>query len=1293
MADKQGGLDFNAQSLFDEAHDAFIESQQGAEAFAGTDSQNPFNFMGEPPPEHNGSTSGMWSTAPQPDALSMLRGGIRKSSASGGRNGEEVGDERHVLQRMVEEEEYDEHEYEQAAVATASDGHTHSQDGLPTSASVPTNDAQFFDQSLRPWENTGYSLLVSDESCASEQRWDDPNPEQREFHGLTTNFVENWRHFAGNEADDNFESASDLHFAAMRSLVRSFAAVCHKRVSELQLMESRDNVENKSLQWLRVERNTWWLLDTLLAIWSEPRDVVPPGGHPFFSGETDAGGRGQLPADLHYGDEFLAVHKLSSMNTAGNKSGDADDEGTEMELPTSGTDLLIDLKSKEANRASALYQSLTRIVTWFENCALQEMNQDYSDLASETGSRVQRRHNESASDPDAGDREGSILPTNQQFRKETLLKQVWELVRAGRLERACNLCRTMGEHWRAASLQGAIVGGLHLSNQESNPRDIGSWTWVGNPSRFLFKQIAWEISEKAGNPGEVAVNTSRSGSSVYSGSNLGTRQSMSTSQSSTAQYERAMYAKLSGNMQALLSSTSVCPSWEDRCWAVFSCMCERLRDDAIVELRAIKQAASDPIDDEYLGKRFSNAGQSGNGTRAFGSVATGVGWMDHQPGPPDAAAASEILLRTEQANTINCSERPSEEVFNMVNAMDGGIKAGTTVVATVSHRKLQSNLIMGSLRSGIKSVDADSATCLPTQSGGGVDLSSVNENGDPLVDPLSTSLDGVNNSHISGSGAIETQGGFQGHDSDGPNYVDHELMRFCSHLLICYDFLGRLEDGRFSPAAQDSVPTGHDHDRVLASYVDFLVSRRQYSLVAVYCASMHSAQTRRVQYGGMLSKIIDNGRRFMCSTLAVRHFGGGGGLDAVAYASELIWMRDEVGGDPLTKSEEAALCRVMADLRVLHRLPVEDFAKVWGISLLLDVPKNVPHSHDQDLRHREYGNAVPFTTRAYDWLAEAVKQTNALVRHLLLRSAMTSEKLALASTIGRDKDSVHSHQALLTVTGDALPAVYFLLLGLPMVESQGFAAVPAMMNEDVVRELEHSGVDRLSAEDVWEYKCLANYARAHRSVANWWRIYSTVVATSDKVSSGGRFNQENSAGVVRSTVQGVESRRAEKILKEHCASLQSSVDAAARAIEDLLVQSFGKEWADHERRMYEENGRDQEQQQYMQALIKSTETDERTQQLALLWRVIVPEMSRLLVRIHADSRRWYAQIGENLVAVHSLSRAMQVADMVAGEDVGNLSDAFSRGHLQVFLEDIRQVGVDLLKATGEDEIKIDPGLP
>ena len=49
---------------------------------------------------------------------------------------------------------------------------------------------------------------------------------------------------------------------------------------------------------------------------------------------------------------------------------------------------------------------------------------------------------------------------------------------------------------------------------------------------------------------------------------------------------------------------------------------------------------------------------------------------------------------------------------------------------------------------------------------------------------------------------------------------------------------------------------------------------------------------------------------------------------------------------------------------------------------------------------------------------------------------------------------------------------------------------------------------------------------------------------------------------------------------------------------------------------------------------------------------------------------------------------MQVADIVASEEFGNLSDAFSKGHLQVFLEDIRRAGVDLLRATGKDVVEI-----
>ena len=198
-------------------------------------------------------------------------------------------------------------------------------------------------------------------------------------------------------------------------------------------------------------------------------------------------------------------------------------------------------------------------------------------------------------------------------------------------------------------------------------------------------------------------------------------------------------------------------------------------------------------------------------------------------------------------------------------------------------------------------------------------------------------------------------------------------------MLICYDFLGKFKGGDFAPASTEAVPTGHDHDRVLASYADFLVPEDSTHWLPCIVRRMHSAQSRRIQYGSMLSKIVDNGRRFMCSTLAVRHFGSGGGLDAVAYASELIWTRD-VDVDPLSRAEEIALSRVMADLRVLHRLPVADFAKVWGISLLLDVPKNVTSTQQVGAGS---GNGMNGTTvQAYetsmeDWLAEAVKQTNA----------------------------------------------------------------------------------------------------------------------------------------------------------------------------------------------------------------------------------------------------------------------------------------------------------------------------
>ena len=48
------------------------------------------------------------------------------------------------------------------------------------------------------------------------------------------------------------------------------------------------------------------------------------------------------------------------------------------------------------------------------------------------------------------------------------------------------------------------------------------------------------------------------------------------------------------------------------------------------------------------------------------------------------------------------------------------------------------------------------------------------------------------------------------------------------------------------------------------------------------------------------------------------------------------------------------------------------------------------------------------------------------------------------------------------------------------------------------------------------------------------------------------------AGVVLSAARGINDRREQKALAEHCASLQSSTDAASQAIEELLLSHLAE---------------------------------------------------------------------------------------------------------------------------------------
>ncbi|GMP40729.1 hypothetical protein CsSME_00011064 [Camellia sinensis var. sinensis] len=107
-----------------------------------------------------------------------------------------------------------------------------------------------------------------------------------------------------------------------------------------------------------------------------------------------------------------------------------------------------------------------RIVQWLEGSASKVLDLDNEVRVSHVGtylpSYVVWRHTQRAlkkgvSKPKTGHHLDFDAPTREHAehdkkQDESLLEDVWTLLRAGRLEEACDLCRSAGQPWRAASL-------------------------------------------------------------------------------------------------------------------------------------------------------------------------------------------------------------------------------------------------------------------------------------------------------------------------------------------------------------------------------------------------------------------------------------------------------------------------------------------------------------------------------------------------------------------------------------------------------------------------------------------------------------------------------------------------------------------------------------------------------------------------------------------------------------------------------------------------------------------------
>ncbi|KAL0424939.1 UNVERIFIED_CONTAM: Nuclear pore complex protein [Sesamum radiatum] len=219
-------------------------------------------------------------------------------------------------------------------------------------------------------------------------------------------------------------------------------------------------------------------------------------------------------------------------------------------------------------------QLCLRIVQWLEGLASKALDLDNKVRGSHVGTylpssgvwnHTQRHLKRGGSnlktihhlDFDAPTRENSQQLPDDKKQDESLLEDIWTLLRAGRLEEACNLCRSAGQPWRAASLCPFVGLNLFPSLEalERNGKNrmlqaIELESGIGHQWR-LWKWASYCASEKI-------------------------------AEQDGGKYEGAVYAAQCSNLKRLLP---VCTDWESACWAMAKSWLDVQVDIAVARLR------------------------------------------------------------------------------------------------------------------------------------------------------------------------------------------------------------------------------------------------------------------------------------------------------------------------------------------------------------------------------------------------------------------------------------------------------------------------------------------------------------------------------------------------------------------------------------------------------------------------------------------------------------------------------------------------------------------------------------
>ncbi|KAI8026376.1 Nuclear pore complex protein NUP107 [Camellia lanceoleosa] len=298
-----------------------------------------------------------------------------------------------------------------------------------------------------------------------------------------------------------------------------------------------------------------------------------------------------------------------------------------------------------------------RIVQWLEGLASKVLDLDNEVRGSHVGTylsstgvwrHTQRALKKGVSTPktvrhldfDAPTCEHAEQLPDDKKQDESLLEDVWTLLRAGRLEETCDLCRSAGQPWRAATL--CPFGGLDLcpsvealvkNGKNRTLQAIELESGIGHQWR-LWKWATYCVSERI-------------------------------AEQDGGKYETAVYAAQCSNLKRILP---ICTDWESACWAMAKSWLDVQVD---LELARLQPGGMDQF------KTYEDA-------------------IDRSHGQGDSVSPSTVGPENWPLQVLNQQPRHLSALLQKLHSSDS-VHEAITQECKEQHRQIEMNLMMGDI--------------------------------------------------------------------------------------------------------------------------------------------------------------------------------------------------------------------------------------------------------------------------------------------------------------------------------------------------------------------------------------------------------------------------------------------------------------------------------------------------------------------------------------------------------------------------------------------------------------------